>query len=62
MEAAEPRELGVFQARDGSEDAGLLAVPELGLEAHDVEQCAEAVVLAKLHHRIGLGLWCMRIG
>ena len=52
--AAEPRELGLLQAGDGAEDARLLAVLELGLEADHVEQRAELVVLAQLHDRVGL--------
>ena len=54
VQAAEPRELGVLQPRNGAEDARLFAVLQLGLEADHVEQRAELVVLAKLHDRIGL--------
>ena len=54
MKAAEAGELGPFQARNGAEDARLLAMLELGLEAHHVEQRAEPIVLAQLHDRIGL--------
>ena len=54
MQAAEPRELGLLQARDGAEDARLLAVLQLGLEADHVEQRAERVVLAQLHDGVGL--------
>ena len=46
MQPAEPRELGALEARDGAEDARLLAVLQLGLEADHVEQRAELVVLA----------------
>src|SRR5262249_59582713 len=46
MKAAETRELGPLETRDGAEDARLLAVLELGLEAHHVEQGAEPIVLA----------------
>ena len=54
MKPAEARELGLLQARNGAEDAHLLAVLELGLEAHHVEQGAELVVLAQLHDGVGL--------
>ena len=54
MQAAKPRELGVGEARDGAEDAHLLAMLQLGLEADHVEQRAELVVLAQLHDGIGL--------
>src|SRR5947207_2025722 len=47
VQAAEPRELGAIEARDGAEDPGLLAVLELGLEADHVVERAELVVLAK---------------
>src|SRR3546814_4323115 len=53
MQAAEARELGVFQAGNGAEDAGLLAVLQLGLEADDVVERAERIVLAELHHGVG---------
>ena len=54
VQAAEPRELGPLQARNGAEDARLLAVLQLGLEADHVEQRAELVVLAQLHDGVGL--------
>ena len=62
MQPAEPRELGVLQARNGAEDADLLAVLQLGLEADHVEQRAELVVLAQLHDGIGLVLRLVRVG
>ena len=62
MQAAEAGEFGVLQARDGAEDAHLLAVLQLGLEADHVEQRAELVVLAQLHHRVGLYVGRVRIG
>ena len=37
VQAAEPGEFGVGEARDGAEDAGLLAVLQLGLEPDHVE-------------------------
>ena len=54
MQAAEPRELGVLQAGDHAEDARLLAVLQLGLEADHVAQRAERIVLAQLHDGVGL--------
>src|SRR6202012_1161463 len=51
VQAAQPRELRVLQAGDGAEQAHLLAVLQLGLEADDVPQRAERIVLAQLHHR-----------
>src|SRR4029079_6027035 len=49
---AKPRELGLLQSRNGAEDAHLLGMLELGLEADHVEQGPELVVLAQLHDRI----------
>ena len=54
MQPAEPRELGLLQARNGAEQPDLLAVLHLGLEADHVEERAERVVLPKLHDRVGL--------
>ena len=62
MQAAEPREFGALQARNGAEDARLFAVLKLGLEADHVVKRAELVVLAKLHDGVGLGLRIARIG
>ena len=53
MQAAEPRELGLAEARDHAEDARLLAVLQLGLEADHVPQRAERIVLAELHDGVG---------
>src|SRR3546814_19048286 len=53
MQAAEARELCVVQAGNGADDAGLLAVVQLGLEADDVVERAERIVLAELHHGVG---------
>jgi hypothetical protein len=47
-----PRELRVLQSRDRAEDARLLAMLQLGLEADHVPKRAERVVLAQLHHRV----------
>ena len=54
MQAAEPGELGLLQPRNGAEDAHLLGMFQLGLEADHVEQRAELVVLAQLHDGVGL--------
>ena len=54
MQAAEPREFGVFKARDHAEDAHLLGVLELGLKAHHVVERAQSIVLPELHDGIGL--------
>ena len=62
VQPAEPRKLGVLEPGNGAEDADLFAVAELGLEAHHVEQCAELVVLAQLHHRVRLALRPPRVG
>src|SRR3546814_18526152 len=47
MQAAEARELGVFQAGNGAADAGLLAVLQLGLEADDVVERAERIEIGR---------------
>ena len=52
MQAAEAGKLCALQPGDGAEDAGLLAMSQLGLEADDVPQGAERIVLAKLDDRI----------
>ena len=53
MQAAEAGKFGVLQAGNGAKNTDLLAVLQLGLEADHVEQRAELVVLAQLHH----GIW-----
>ena len=53
VQAAETRELGFGEAGDHAEDAHLLGVLQLGLEADHVPQRAERIVLAQLHDRIG---------
>ena len=53
MQAAEPRELGAREAGDDAEDARLLAVLQLGLEADHVPQRAQRIVLPQLHDGIG---------
>ena len=49
MKTAEARELGVFETGDRPENADLLGVLQLRLEADHVPKRAERVVLAKLH-------------
>ena len=48
VNAAQPREFGILQPGDGAEDAHLLAMLQLGLEADHVPQRAERIVLAEL--------------
>ena len=62
VQAAEARELGVLQARDHAEDAHLLAVLQLGLEADHVPQRAERVVLAQLHDGVRPRAARVRVG
>ena len=62
MNAAKPRELRLLQCRNGAEDAHLLGMFQLGLEADHVEQRAELVVLPELHDRIGLHVGLVRVG
>ena len=62
MKSAQPRELGIFQTWNGAEDAHLFGVLQLGLEADNIEQRAEFVVLAQLHDGVGLVVRLVRIG
>jgi hypothetical protein len=62
VKAAQPRELRVFQTWNGAEDAHLFGVFQLGLETNHIEQRAEFVVLAQLHHGVGLVVRLVRIG
>src|SRR3984957_18517911 len=62
VHAAEAGELRPFEPRNHAEDAALLAVFELGLEADNVEQRAERIVLPELDHGIGFDLWVIRVG
>ena len=62
MQAAEPRELGALEAGDHAKYPHLLGMLELGLEADDVEQGAEAIVLAQLDDGVGLLVRPVRIG
>ena len=61
METAEAGELGPLQPRNRPEHPRLLAVLQLGLEADHVEQGAERVVLAQLHHGVGLLARAVRV-
>src|SRR6266487_2530335 len=62
MKAAEAGELGPLETWNGPKDPRLLAVFELGLEAHHVEERAEAIVLAQLDDGVRLYARRMRIG
>src|SRR5512132_962303 len=53
MQPSQAREFGLFERGNGAEQANLLAVLQLGLEAYDVVERAESVVLAQLHHGEG---------
>src|SRR5437763_14184741 len=61
VQAAEPGEFGVLEARNGPEHALLCAIVQLGLEADDVVERAELVVLAQLYDGVGLERRVMRI-
>ena len=52
MNAAEPGEFCVLQTGYGAQDFLLRAVAQLGLKPDHVEQGAECIVLAQLHHRM----------
>ena len=62
VQSAEPRELGLFQARDGTEHLDLGAVLQLRLEADHVVQGAQRIILAELDDAIGLDQRIARIG
>ncbi len=62
VQAAEPRELGPLQPRDGAEHLDLGAVLQLRLEAHHVVERAERVVLAELDDAVGLDERIARVG
>src|ERR1700683_308479 len=62
VQAAESGEFRVGEPRNGPQDTRLLAMLQLGLEAHHVEQRAELVVLTQLYDRIRLCGWLSRIG
>ena len=53
MQPAEPGEFGLLQTGDHAEDAGLLGIFQLRLEADHVVERAERIVLAELHDGIG---------
>src|SRR3546814_20242818 len=48
VKPAQPRELGLLQPRNGPENPHLLGMFELGLEADDVPQRAERIILPEL--------------
>src|SRR3954462_3238468 len=54
VQAAEPGEFGVLETRNGAEHALLRAIVQLGLEADDVVERAELVVLPQLNDRVSL--------
>ena len=62
MQAAKAGEFRILQAGNAAEDAHLLAVLQLGLEADHIEQGAELIVLAQLHDRVGLHIGLPRVG
>src|SRR5215208_4468110 len=53
MDSAKPRELRILETGNSAEDAHLLAVLQLGLEADHVPQSAERIVLTELDDGIG---------
>ena len=53
VDSAEPRELGILKPGNSAEDAHLLAMLQLGLEADHVPQGAERIVLPELDDGIG---------
>src|SRR3546814_18684355 len=52
VQPAQPREFGLLQPRNGTEQFDLRAMFELGLKADHVPQRAQLVVLPQLHHRV----------
>ena len=62
VQAAQAREHGPLQARDGPEDLALRAVLQLGLEADHVPQGRQRIVLAQLRDRVGLVGRAMGVG
>src|SRR5262249_2691490 len=61
MQPTEPRKLGALEPGNAAEDLLLRAIFELGLKSDHVVERAELVVLTKLHDRMGLGRWIVRI-
>src|SRR3546814_17198443 len=53
VKPAQPRELGLLQPRNGPENPHLLGMFELGLEADDVPQRAERIILPELDDGMG---------
>ena len=62
MQAAEPREFGVLKPGNRAEYPDLLAMPELCLKPHHVEQGAQLVVLPQLNHGVGLFVALVGVG
>ena len=62
MQPAETCELRLLQPRNSAEDTLLLAILQFRLEADDVVERAELVVLPQLHDRVGLRRGIVRIG
>ena len=62
MQAAQSGEFRGFEPRDGLEDPELIAMLQLRLEADDIVERTELVVLAQLHDGIGFLVGLMRIG
>ena len=54
VDAAQPGEFRIFEARNHAEDAALLAVFELGLKADDIEERSQRIVLPQLDDGVGL--------
>ena len=48
------QELSVLQGRDHGEYPLLLRPSQVGLEAHQIIDAALSVILAQLHHSVGL--------
>ena len=62
MKPAKTRKLGALEAGNRAKDARLLAVLELGLEPHHVEQRAEPIILAQLNDGARLDVRRMAVG
>src|SRR3954447_24532403 len=61
MQSAKSRKLGFLQSRNRSKDAQLLAVFQLGLKSHHVEQRAEFIVLPQLDDGVSFFRRIMRV-
>ena len=62
MDAAQTGKFRVLKPRDHAQHIFLSAVFHFGLKSHDIKQCAQRIIPAQLHHRIGLIVRLMRIG